>query len=634
MRPSSASSRRSSVGITLAGVAAAAISACSTSSSGGGSEDTVSFDSSAPIDIAVPTDTGDIGDGSDASDGGDADGIDGQEPVSPWQLERLSTADGLMAIEGPGDGTYVAVGERGALLTYNGGTWAPVGRLTSEDLHGVSTLPTGEAFVVGAKGTVLRRDSAGWNRLASGIQDDLHAVAAASTADVWAVGAEGRIVHFDGTAFETEPSNTLSDLYAITVPPGGSPIAGGTGGRVFKRQGGQWVQIQATGPSVDIRDVFATSSQFSVAVGTKGTILVSTGGAWSAQVSNDVEERDLYGVFGTSDTNVFAVGDGGVVIRYDGDKWTVMPTEGPLYSIADFRALAGHTVGEAQFAFAVGAGGAIQRFDGSEWHDARSGPDVALEAVAVRSATDALAVGEQGLALRWKDGLGWSSLAPFSQSNLHGVAATEEGYVIVGESGLLGTVDAASKVTVVDTATDSALRAVAWKVGKGLAVGAGGVALWIDAGTTAESTGVVARLEGAAFLDGGDAIVVGDAGTVLRRSTSGVWTTITAPTAVNLASVSVKGSLVTLVGDHGTVLEGDGQTFTRVFELPGLFLYGIAHGDAAPVSVGWAGRSIRRTESGWQEDTPTTANVLESIASTPGGPTFAVGRGGTVLRSR
>ena len=96
----------------------------------------------------------------------------------------------------------------------------------------------------------------------------------------------------------------------------------------------------------------------------------------------------------------------------------------------------------------------------------------------------------------------------------------------------------------------------------------------------------------------------------------------------------MKGSLVTLVGDHGTVLEGDGQTFTRVFELPGLFLYGIAHGDAAPVSVGWAGRSIRRTESGWQEDTPTTANVLESIASTPGGPTFAVGRGGTVLRSR
>ncbi|MBT9558859.1 MAG: hypothetical protein IV100_22705 [Myxococcales bacterium] len=624
MRPSSASS-------VLAGVAAATLSACSSASSGGSGTDTVSFDTSDPIDIAIPTDTGDTG---DASGGDDADGTDGVTPESPWQVERLSTADGLKAIDGPGDGTYVAVGDRGALVTYGGGTWAPVGRLTAEDLHGVATLPNGDAFVVGAKGTVLRRDSAGWNRLVSGVEDDLHAVAAASADEVWAVGAEGRIVHFDGSTFETEPSNTLSDLFAITVPPGGSPIAGGTGGRVFKRQGGQWVQIQATGPSVDIRDVFATSAQFSVAVGTKGTILVSTGGAWSAQVSNDALERDLYAVFGTSDTNVFAVGDGGIVIRYDGEKWTVMPTEGPLYSIADFRGLSGHTVGEAQYAFAVGAGGAIQRFDGSEWRDARSGPDLALEAVAVRSATDALAVGEQGLALRWKDGIGWSSLAPFSSHDLHGVAATEEGYVIVGDTGLLGTVDASSKVTLVDTATESALRAVAWKDGKGLAVGTGGTALWIDAGTSAEATGVVARLEGVTFLGDGAALVVGDAGTVLRRSTAGEWSPISVPTAVNLASVAVADSLVTLVGDHGTVLEGDGQTFTRVFELPGLFLYGVSTNGSTPVAVGWAGRSIRRTESGWQEDTPATANVLEAIGWAPGGPTFAVGRGGTVLRSR
>jgi hypothetical protein len=558
--------------------------------------------------------------------------------ASPWAVDRLSTGDGLRRIWGPGDGTFWAVGDRGALLYFNGATWAPAARLTTQTLYGVSGLPSGEVFVAGAKGTVLRHDSAGWNRLDAGVDDDLFAVAAVSANDVYFVGAGGRVVHFDGATFETEPSNTLSDLFAITVPPGGAPMAGGTSGRVFKRQGGQWVQLQAAGPTVAIREFFALSAQFVVAVGTEGTILLSTGGGFEAQVSNDVDLHDLSAVWGTSTSDVTAAGKGGTLIHFDGAKWTTVPADGPLYSTASIQGLYGTTVGDARLAFAVGENGAILRYDGATWRDEKSGPDVAFRAVTSLAFGELMGVGDDGLAMRWTAEHGWASVDLGPSHDWLGVCAQGQRAMVVGADGAMVAVDVGDKLHPVDSPTTRTLNAVASEEGLVLAVGQAGVAVTVSGGVAAtESTGVVTSLDGVTFRPGGSALAVGDTGTILERAPGGTWSLIDSPTSVGLHAVTSRVGLDLIVGDHGTVLErtvleGKASDFTRVFELPGLFLYGVYSDDTLTTAVGWAGRSVTRTAAGWVEDTPATANVLEGVAGPLGGPVFAVGHGGTVLR--
>ncbi len=597
-----------------------------------------------PNDVEVPVDTASPPDTSGPEDIEEPAELpipdtDEPPPESPWTLERLSTSDTLRAIWGPGDGTYVAVGDRGAVVVNNGATWAPVSRLTAKDLHGVHGLPAGaanhpaEAWVVGDDGAVLRRDAAGWNRLVSGVTDSLRDVAAVSRDEVYIVGLEGRILRFDGASFQTELSNTLSDLFAVVVPDGAAPMAAGSGGRAFKRQGGAWIQLQAAGPTVELRDLFATSGKFVVAVGTEGNILVSTGGGFGLQVSNDVDLHALSGVYGVSDKSVVCVGDEGTVIEYDGDKWTVVPAEGPLYSATTWNDVAGHSAGDERVAYAVGESGAILRYDGSLWRDERSGPDVALRAVAPTVEGGLLAVGEAGLAVAWRAGHGWSATELGTREDLNGVARDGVRLLAVGGGGMVLAVGDGFSATLLESPTTKELQAVSSNGGTALAVGDAGAAVIIDGLEVAsENPGVIVDLLGVAMRPDGSALVVGRAGTVLERSAAGSWTARDVPTSVDLHAVTFTASGAIVVGDHGTVLEPDGEGWRRAFEAPGMFLYGVVDSPKGAVAVGWAGRTIRRTEAGWGEELGATANVLEGVSTTNDGEAVAVGHQGTVVR--
>jgi hypothetical protein len=554
-------------------------------------------------------------------------------PEQAWDVVNLSANEDVNDMWGGGDGRFYAVGNHGTMLWYNGYTWTPLPHLTDADLYGVSGIPGGDVYVVGANGTLLRKDTAGWNILTTGVTEDLYDVAIEAHNSVYLVGEAGTILRFNGLEFSTELSNTKADLYAAFMPPGGIPYAAGKGGQFFKRSGGQWVSVPAAS-GIDIRDIWGTSANFMVAVGTDGTILLFGGVKWAKQTSNDIKARDLHAVWGTSKDNLYCVGDEGVVIHYNGKKWTQMSTEGPLNTTTAMYALWGSTVGEEVTAFAVGAGGAMLDYADALWRDHRSGPDVAIKDVSSASGIDFMAVGEKGLLMRWSATKGWTGLPSGISTDLHGVYGKGSDYWAVGADGIAITVDQDNRIESQDTGTSKTLNDIAGHEDTVLAVGNSGKILRLEEGNfVSEQSGTIAHLHGVTVSADG-AWAVGDNGVLMSRGNDGKWTSQVVPTSNNLRAVGANKQEIWAVGDHGVVLYNDGTDWSKENESPGDFLYGVFSVGNLTLAVGWQGLVLRREEGIWIEEDSGTLNVLEAIAGQAGNAVWVVGRNGTALRRR
>ncbi len=558
----------------------------------------------------------------------------GPLPESPWAHLALGTTETVRRIVGLANGTFVAVGDHGTLLRYSGTTWAPEPHMTDADLLGAAAGNDERVYVVGRKGTFLVRDTAGWNVVDTGVTVDLYGVTAWD-GHAYLVGDAGTVLRFDGKKVEPDVAKGAStDLRAVFAPPGGVPFAGGAKGTLYKRTGNQWVAAKVADAGVTFTDVHGTSGQFVVAVGSAGTIALTTGGTWSLQVSNDPDNRDLYGVWARSATEVYLAGDRGTAIAYDGKKWTTQTLEGPLHTIADLRAISGVVAGDKVRVVAGGTHGDAVTFDGKAWRDTTLATDVALLSVALLTASDALAVGEKGLMLRWTPYRGLGALASGTTKDLRGVASLGGGSaLVVGESGVALRVDDGAAPLALDSGSPRHLNGVAGVGGAAVVVGDAGTALRYDGkGFVAETTGAVARIRAIALDDTGAGWAVGDGGAIVARSKDGTWTAETAPTVGNLNGVARRGAEAWAVGDNGLVLHRDQNGWTKEFESPGEFLFGVYTSPSLTLAVGWTGRILRRETTTWVAERSDTVNVLQAIAGSDGGPVFIVGRKGAVLR--
>jgi photosystem II stability/assembly factor-like uncharacterized protein len=571
-------------------------------------------------------------------------------PEKAWDPLALDTNEAIRDVWGPGDGTFYAVGDHGTMLWYNGAAWAPLPHLTDANLYGVSGEADGDVYVVGAGGTVLRRDQAGWNIINPTFETkvDLYGVYVVSNSDVYIVGDEGVILRFTGTNFATENSNTTSSLRTVFVPKDGQPVAGGANGQLYRRVGGQWVSTQATGGGVTINDVWAASSSFQVAVGTNGTILVSTGTTWAPQTSNDVKLRDLYAVWGTGEDNVYCVGADGILIHYNGNKWTGVIVDGPLYTTRTLGGVWGTTVGERVVAFAGGDQGAFLMLDqGNEdsttdknWADTPSGPDLSITDITGTGSDQFMAVGHDGLALRWRPGRGWYGLDSNTTSDLHTIAHNDDGTSWAGGAdGTIVRVDE-DTVTAVPNGISQDILGASSGGSSVFMVGEQGLAIRVDADSIQEeSTGTLLSLHDVWVTDDGSGFAVGSGGTIVARADDGLWSSLTSSTTYALHAVTGLGDQAWAAGDHGVLLHWDGQGWskeTASVNLSGKYLYGLWANDTLGVlAVGWLGTVLRRVDGTWIPEDSSTSNVLEGIVGTDDGASvWIVGRKGTVLRRK
>lgn len=314
--------------------------------------------------------------------------------------------------EGPGS-VYV-VGREGGLWHWDGARWrGGTGHGDGVDLNGVwgARCPCGrrevrEVMVVGDGGVALRWDGARWVRLLTGTKEDLLSVWGDGPDRFYAVGRKGVALRWDGGRWHRVPTGTTMDLYGVR----------GTGGQL-------------------------------VMVGSGFTALLFELGAGGAPAGpprvlgpppDRLQRRNklpaLFSVSGTP-TDLYAAGDG-ALWRWDGRRWD----EVPLASLGgSLRAVAG----SGADVLAVGWRAAV-RFDGKSWTRLpRETRQRTLYGIAGLGVGQAVAVGDDGLVLRWGPGMGWRRLggppAEGEPWNFHAAwapAGERSGPVIVaGEEG-------------------------------------------------------------------------------------------------------------------------------------------------------------------------------------------------------
>jgi photosystem II stability/assembly factor-like uncharacterized protein len=253
--------------------------------------------------------------------------------------------DRLEGIWGQADNSIFAVGEKGAIVYYNGRNWSAMEsekkRTTDQDLYAIGGRSGSDVQAVGQAGTFLHYNGKSWSAVPTPVKNDFYSIWADTQArHTYVVGSNGIILNYFGGKWRTIPSATDVQLNGIWGTPGGR--------NVFV-VGAPWVD---------------GNQQL------RYTIIRYDGRNWSLMETAVVqpERGQLNGVWGTSGTDVFAVGDDGIILHYNGKGWQLMDsgTTAHLYGIWGFS---------SNQVYAVGIYGTILFYNGKQWQQVDQNPD-------------------------------------------------------------------------------------------------------------------------------------------------------------------------------------------------------------------------------------------------------------------
>lgn len=615
-----------------------------------GNEGSATDKDSASADAADSSEPDGTVDDADASTDQDSNDEDTAEdtvvnPTSVLTARSLQFGEDFHGVWGAAPDDVWWVGAKGRVLHDNGKTLAPRDSGTTKDLHAVWGRSSNEVWIAGDGVLLLWNGSKIVDRTPKELGGvslrTLHGPADGST--VLVAGDDGviwRLVKDDWVKETTNSGLKLRSLRAISA---GNVWAVGESGQGLRLNGGDWNSFSMPGASDTLHALDASKSGKLMACGATGFLATTEDKTWTATLSNDPKDRDLYALWTLSDTSAFAVGKDGAVIELQGSKWGLRDLVDSTYmKTATFRAIWGQVAKNGDvFGFAVGDDGAGLRYDGQvdKWFDKRAETAAHLLSVRKLASGALVAVGGGGLLLKAAD-----SSAPFVDLgvNVTGVDLLDacddgaDGLWAVGANGVVVHVDAKGVATVETPAAASGLQlhAVAMVGGAPLAVGTGGVAVRkASSGWQAETTGVQFDLEGLSS-DGTIAIAVGAFGTVLRRDANGTWSKESSGTSTPLHRVIAwTGGEAAAVGDNGLILLRDTKGAWAVgFEQPDLFLYGVdRYSDGRIIAVGWQGSVVVGKPGGFKVRISGVPNVLRAVA-TDGDKAVAVGHKGGIYQ--
>ncbi len=142
-----------------------------------------------------------------------------------------------------------------------------------------------------------------------------------------------------------------------------------------------------------------------------------------------------------------------------------------------------------------------------------------------------------------------------------------------------------------------------------------------------------AALRGVFGGDGGAVFAVGASSTIVRLDATGAAALETAPPGYELRAVWSGGGVSLAVGDSGTVLSRATSGWSGASLVDATF-YAVTALDAAQPLVAGSGGTLMQQASGgtWQGVNSGVAVQLRGAFARPGGDTFVVGDGGTILR--
>jgi hypothetical protein len=203
---------------------------------------------------------------------------------------------------------------------------------------------------------------------------------------LWVVSNGGGLVRYDGKDW-TQVDGTLRTLTNTSCDAGTLYAVGSVGAVLILDDRAR--QINAFDLTVEDLRAVAAMPQGAMVAGTQGTVMLLLGGTWQPYASGIEEDLNGLVVFGLQ--SGWAVGSQGVSYRLEVAGWRPVKTGVDV----SLRAIAGPS---AQAAVAVGDGGTILALSGLTWSKIESGIDTPLRAVAA-VASMVWVVGDNGVVL-------------------------------------------------------------------------------------------------------------------------------------------------------------------------------------------------------------------------------------------
>jgi hypothetical protein len=344
-----------------------------------------------------------------------------------WEQMVSGTGEVLYSIWGAApDDLWVAGGAAvgDVLLHWDGTAWsrdeaAPV--LDPRGLLGLSGLAGDNIIVHGRDGGIMHYDGTSWRPMEGGVTASLRAIAGLSGRDVFVTGTATSfggdvstgLLRNDGGRWRLADWRTgfaATDLWAAAPD---DLFAVSAEGSVRHFDGANWSALPVGFVGIALRGVWGADADHVFAVGgyaTAGGPMAFVGGVggWvPLAFEPEVADGDLLAVHGLSVDDVLAVGTDGLVVR----RRAGVPTLDVLVS-GTAETLRDVWMASATEAFAVGDNGVILRWDGTTWSSMTSAGDpwegVPIASVWGSSATNVFAVGAGGMLLRY-DGTAWTA---------------------------------------------------------------------------------------------------------------------------------------------------------------------------------------------------------------------------------
>jgi hypothetical protein len=336
-----------------------------------------------------------------------------------------------VAATGPADAW--AVGGCGVLHHWDGTSWSDVHHPHGcVDFNSIVMDASGVGWIVGDAGLILRFDGEHWSAISDPPVSRIERIAQTPgrTDDLWAVGNGSTPLHFDGHRWSAVEGSG-SYYYSVGLVASDDGWASGSGA-FHHWDGHQWTRYQDASST---RDMVFTSPSNGWAAGW-GTMYHWDGGHWST--TDAPSDLSYLHIAAAAADDVWAVGySGDVMAHFDGSDWTTVEVPdvggfGGICMLADGRG------------FAAGGdysgGAALQRVNGSWMALGVPSSAAKLNAVDVKSFDSGLAgwmVGDEGTTVRLSGGLWLAEPTPTGSDLLDVVAVSATEAWAVGRDGVI-----------------------------------------------------------------------------------------------------------------------------------------------------------------------------------------------------
>ena len=324
-----------------------------------------------------------------------------------WALTTLADGRTLMQVFGTASNDVYTGGETNSrLYHFDGLSWQPVFLPTfsfeTTSIWGTSPadmFAVGQGIEEGPPPSVFHFDGSEWHResipFLIPFNRDLTTISG-NEQSLFVGGAYDAFLRFDGEVWRRGyPGGGEGYISDISAGPGSSVVVSDSDGCVSSFDGASWTHHYCEGEVMH-----AWASALDDIFGIAGARIAHFDGrSWQSMQSNTTVE--LYDVWGRSTLEVYAVGDSCTVVHYDGQSWQ------PMQSDTDERLRA--IWGNAEIAVAVGTHGTILHLQDGQWLPANSPTTKHLTGVWGAASNDIYAVGPR-VVLHY-DGSRWEILS-------------------------------------------------------------------------------------------------------------------------------------------------------------------------------------------------------------------------------